>query len=87
MPKRTKDEQMYINTHPSCEACGIIESKEYHHIITRATGGPSEDWNALALCTICHNVWHMNGRKTFCQRYPKLEPKVRDACKRLGRKF
>jgi len=78
---------MYMNIHPACESCGIIESREYHHILSRATGGPSEDWNALALCVSCHQVFHMNGRKTFCARFPKLEAKVKAACQKLGRKF
>lgn len=76
-----------MNLHPVCEACGIVESREYHHIVTRATGGQSIFENALALCTVCHMTWHQIGRKSFCFRYPKLEAKVKAACKLYGRKY
>ena len=78
---------MYMNLHPACEACGVIESQEYHHIVTRATKGPSEDWNALALCRACHTTWHTEGRKRFTVRYPRVEAKVMAAVKRMGRKW
>jgi cytochrome c553 len=78
---------MYMNLHRTCEACGIVEAREYHHIITRATGGKSVFENALALCAVCHRTWHDIGRKSFCFRYPHLEPKVIEACKIYGRKF
>jgi hypothetical protein len=78
---------MYMNLHPTCEACGIVESKEYHHVLTRATGGPSEDWNALDLCTICHMNILAEGRKTFASRYPRVAEKIKSACAKMGRKF
>ena len=84
---RSEAAQFYLNAHPGCEACGIVEASEVHHVITRATGGPDEGWNFLALCMVCHRVWHMIGRKAFSGRYPALTDKIKAACKRMGRKF
>jgi hypothetical protein len=76
-----------MDAHPACEACNIVQSGQLHHCITRNTGGPSEDWNELALCVSCHTEVHAAGRRTFARRYPHLESKIREACKRMGRKF
>ena len=85
--RRSDAMQFYMNAHVGCEACGIVQSQEGHHILTRATGGPEEDWNFLALCHVCHYVWHNIGRKAFAERYPHLAPKIKEAVKRGGRKW
>ncbi len=84
--KRSDLGSFYINAHPSCEACGF-PSEELHHIITRRSGGPDEEWNWLALCKGCHLLFHSLGRASFCKRYPHLTDKVREACERMGRVF
>jgi len=86
-PRRGRSEQaqFYINRHPVCEACHIIESQEVHHIVTRATGGPDEDWNFLALCVGDHNLFHDRGFREFCRRFPDLKYKVEAARLHMGR--
>ena len=85
--KRSDAMQFYMNAHPNCEACGIVESHDGHHIITHATGGAEEDYNYLALCVVCHNTWHFVGRKAFAVRYQHLSSKIQEACRRQGRKW
>jgi len=79
--------QFYVNAHQACEACYVLPSDELHHILTRASGGPDEEWNWLALCKGCHILFHSMGRASFCKRYPHLEAKVREACDMMGRVF
>jgi 5-methylcytosine-specific restriction endonuclease McrA len=76
-----------MNLHTVCECCGIVESRELHHIVTRSTGGQDEDWNYLALCTVCHHTFHYLGRKSFAARYPHLADKIKEAVIRQGRKW
>jgi hypothetical protein len=85
--RRSDQLQFYMNAHPTCEACGIVESRDGHHIVTRATGGLEEDWNYLALCVVCHTTWHNIGRKSFAARYPHLDTKIKESVKRHGRKW
>ena len=75
-----------MNAHPECEACGF-PSEELHHIISRRSGGLDEEWNWLALCKVCHSIFHNSGRVTFCKRFPHLEDKVKAACDAMGRVF
>lgn len=84
--KRSDMAQFYFNAHPACEACGF-PSQDLHHIITRKTGGEEEDFNYLALCKVCHMVWHNIGRVSFATRYPHLMPKIKEACEKQGRRF
>lgn len=88
-PRRGRSDtaQFYLNAHPACEACNIIEAQEVHHILTRATGGPDENWNFLALCRADHMIFHQLGRRAFAQRFPALAQKIEEACKTGGRKF
>ena len=85
--RRTDQAQFYFNAHPYCEACRLVEARDLHHIITRATGGAEENENYLSLCSVCHTTWHNIGRRAFAARYPHLEAKIQEACKRQGRKF
>jgi 5-methylcytosine-specific restriction endonuclease McrA len=78
--------QFYMNAHPGCEVCGH-PAEELHHILTRKSGGPDEEWNWLALCKYCHNGFHSIGRYSFALRFPIVHDKIRDACARLGRTF
>lgn len=75
-----------MNLHPYCEACGF-KSEELHHILSRRSGGPDEEWNWLALCKVCHRCFHDFGRAKFCDRFPHLVAKVRAACDKIGRVF
>ncbi len=85
--RRSDAFQFHMNAHPICEACRIVESYHAHHIVTRQTGGAEEDYNCLALCVVCHKEAHYMGRRSFAARYPHLEAKIKEACKRQGRKF
>lgn len=85
--RRSDIATFYLNSHRACEACIGFPAEEVHHIITRATGGPDEAFNFLALCKVCHLVFHQIGRASFCKRYPHLEAKVREACDMMGRVF
>jgi 5-methylcytosine-specific restriction endonuclease McrA len=84
--RRSELMQFYINAHPYCETCGHI-TEEGHHIISRKTDGPEEDWNYLALCRVCHMVFHSIGRYSFAQRYPVVRDKIEQACLKMGRTF
>src|SRR5208282_372383 len=84
--RRSDQGQFYMNAHPNCEACQIVESHDLHHIITRATDGAEEDYNYLALCVVCHNTWHFVGRKAFAVRYQHLSSKIQEACRGQGGK-
>ena len=86
-PYRRSDEgTIYMNLHPSCEACGF-QSEELHHILSRRSGGPDLEWNWLALCKACHVVFHTVGRYSFAMRYPVTMKKIKAACDMMGRKF
>ena len=77
----------YFNSHQVCEACNLIETQEIHHVLSRATGGPDEAWNFLALCKSDHYLYHQMGRRSFAERFPHLADKIKEACKTGGRKF
>lgn len=85
--KRSDAGTIYINLHPTCEACEGWKTEELHHILSRRSGGPDEEWNWLALCKACHLVFHSVGRASFAKRYPWLEDKIKAACDKMGRKF
>lgn len=85
--RRSEEGTLYMNLHPYCEACGNWQSEELHHILSRRSGGPDEDWNWLALCKACHLVFHTVGRYSFTLRYPACEEKIKAACATMGRKF
>lgn len=77
----------YRAAHPVCEACGMEASSETHHIVSEKTGGPTEEWNLLALCHFDHVPgFHTLGWKRFCNRWPHLAPKIVTARIRMGRK-
>jgi hypothetical protein len=82
--KRSVLGDAYIKAHPACEACGF-KTEELHHIISRKTQGPDEDWNWLALCLVCHRIYHDFGRTTFAERFPHLREKIETACEKMGR--
>ena len=84
---RSDAAQFYLNAHRICEACHLIDAQEVHHILTRASGGPDENWNFLALCKYDHNGFHDQGRRSFAERFPHLADKIKEACKTGGRKF
>lgn len=84
--KRSDSMQFYINAHPRCEVCGA-SPVDGHHIISRRTGGAEEPWNYLALCRVCHTIFHMLGRYSFSLRFPMFYEKIKAACEREGRVF
>jgi hypothetical protein len=89
--KRTSDERKTMSCYkaqfPKCEACGIEQTSDAHHIVTEGSGGDTEDWNLFALCRICHTTLHMMGWKKACERYPHLAPKIITARVKMGRRL
>jgi 5-methylcytosine-specific restriction endonuclease McrA len=84
--RRSEMATFYLNAHPKCETCDHT-AEEIHHIISRKSGGPDEEWNWLALCKYCHAGFHSIGRYSFAVRYPSATAKIKDACERAGRVF
>lgn len=75
------------DSHPLCEACRMKPSTQAHHIVTEGSGGPTEEWNLMALCLGCHQPgFHDQGWKTFCAAWPHLAGKITAARIRCGRK-
>ncbi|MFA5379009.1 MAG: HNH endonuclease signature motif containing protein [Dehalococcoidia bacterium] len=84
--KERKIMQAYREEHPVCEACQQAPSTCTHHIVTEKSGGPTEDWNFLALCFFCHTPGvHQLGNRRFIERYPHIGPKIVAARLRMGR--
>ena len=79
--------QAYRDQFPTCQACGIDASAHTHHINTEKSGGPTEDWNFLALCAICHDLIHRIGNRRFIERYPSTGDKIALAKLQMGRKI
>jgi len=44
-----------------CVACGT-GAIEKHHVKTRGSGGPDEDWNLVPICRPCHTELHHRGQ-------------------------
>jgi len=82
----TRAMREYREAHPVCEACGMENTRDAHHIVTEKTGGPAEEWNLLGLCAWCHQEIHSRGWLSFGKRYPHLEGKIVAARIRMGRK-
>jgi 5-methylcytosine-specific restriction endonuclease McrA len=85
MTKRSKAARDYADMHPFCEACWHGQTMDVHHILTKGSGGPDEEWNFLALCRLCHNEIHNQGRATFAAHSHGLHGKISEACDRMGR--
>ena len=82
-----KTKREYRLAYPVCQACRIQPTAEAAHIVSKKTGGPTEDWNLLALCYGCHEgTFHQYGWLTFCDIFPHLAGKVIAARIRCGRK-
>ena len=78
----------YRLEHPVCEACRQEATSDAHHIVSEKSGGPTEDWNLLALCWFCHTPGvHTMGWIRFCARYPHVAGKVTAARMKMGRKL
>jgi 5-methylcytosine-specific restriction endonuclease McrA len=76
----------YKGLHPGCEACREWTSDDAHHIVSEGSGGPTEVWNLLALCRVCHTIFHDVGWKKAIDRFPHLAGKVTAARIIMGRK-
>ena len=60
---------------PACEACGVTENRQAHHVNTDWRDNSPE--NVQTLCLFCHHFWHaMHERLGIAptQRMPKLVP-------------
>jgi hypothetical protein len=77
----------YRDRHESCEACKVDPPSVSHHINTEKSGGPTEDWNFLALCAVCHDLIHRIGNRRFIERYPSTCDKIALAKLQMGRKI
>jgi hypothetical protein len=54
-----KSEEIRGRDKDKCQACGAEwapgdSTYHAHHMVTRAEGGPDEDWNLVTLCPQCH---------------------------------
>jgi hypothetical protein len=77
----------YLEAHPICEACEKEPSYNTHHIVSEKSGGPTEEWNFLALCVYCHVPgFHTMGWVRFCDHFPHLAGKITAARVRMGRR-
>lgn len=83
----TKLMKAYREAHPVCEACRLEATHDAHHIVSEKSGGPTEEWNLLALCFFCHTPGvHVLGWKRFGERHPHVMGKIVAARIRMGRK-
>ncbi len=46
--------ELYDNGQSHCEACGVIEFLDVHHIYPRSLGGDDTEENLIVLCRSCH---------------------------------
>jgi hypothetical protein len=54
--------------HQPCAICGR-QLADWHHIMTRKSGGPDDAWNLIPLCRQHHVEIHSVGRITFLKKY------------------
>lgn len=52
-----------------CAICSTKEGTVAHHIKSKKSGGPDEDWNLLPLCMIHHTEIHKRGPSFMLQKY------------------
>jgi hypothetical protein len=83
----TRIKKAYREAHPVCEACRSEPPTDAHHIVTEGSGGPTDPENLVALCRVCHTVWHLIGWHKAIDRWPHLAAKVVAARVREGRKL
>lgn len=74
---RTKDQKaLILCRNRPCLACGKSKS-EAHHIKSKGSGGPDEEWNLIPLCSGCHTIgskaWHKIGWSKFFELYPHVK--------------
>lgn len=72
IPKPTrKEDRKLLDTYREkrCEICGDIMGVVAHHIKTKGSGGPDEEWNLLALCYVHHTEIHKRGAAYMIQNY------------------
>jgi hypothetical protein len=55
----------------ACIVCNK-QASEFHHLKTRKSGGPDEDWNLLPICRLHHVHIHAEGLKKIAAKYPAL---------------
>jgi hypothetical protein len=46
---------------------------EYHHIKTRGSGGPDEEWNMIPISREIHTLWGNKGNSYMCQHFPQIK--------------
>jgi 5-methylcytosine-specific restriction endonuclease McrA len=58
---RQKRNGLFLDAHPTCQACGQSQSREAHHDLPK--GNPNRyDWQHMkALCQRCHITVHQTG--------------------------
>lgn len=72
--KRIENRELLDSYHSKpCEVCGTRQGTVAHHIKTKNSGGPDEDWNLLAICHVHHTEIHKRGAAFMCQKYFHLE--------------
>ncbi len=58
----------YVNPEVSCVATGK-RGVDYHHIYSRKSGGPDEDWNLIPINHLIHVEWHLKGTSYMVDKY------------------
>jgi len=60
-----------------CVACGEAGT-DLHHVKTRGSGGPDEDWNLVRLCRNCHTELHHRGQVRLFKNNLRFESALRE---------
>jgi hypothetical protein len=55
-----------------CVVCGSWEF-DRHHVKSKGSGGPDEDWNLVNLCREHHGEIHTIGRNRFTMKYQRFK--------------
>jgi hypothetical protein len=69
-PKRTENRDLLDSyCGKPCVCCGNPLSTVAHHIKSKGSGGPDEEWNLLPLCYVHHTEIHKRGPSYMIQQY------------------
>ena len=49
------------------------KAAELHHVKTRGSGGPDEEWNLVPVSRLIHSLWHSRGNTYMARTYPIIK--------------
>lgn len=58
-----------------CFLCSS-NAQHRHHIKSKGSGGPDDDWNMMELCAHCHSHIHFIGLSEMVRRRPILREEI-----------